>query len=207
MLSHAQLFAIPWTATLQVSCLPLFLRVSSKSCPLSQWCFPAISSSAALFSFHLQSFPASGGFPMSRLFASHSPSIGASASASVLPINIQGLFPLGLTGLIFSGSKGLSRVFSSTTIQKHHFYGSQPFLHPILTSIHDYWKRKKKTLSLIIWIFAGKVICLLFNTLSRFVIAFFLRSKCLLISLLQSSSAGSHHGRSHPWQGHVEENC
>ena len=102
-------------------CPSLSPRVCSNSCPLCQWCYPTISSSAARFSFPLQSFPASGSFPMSRLFASGGQSIGASASASVLPMNIQGWFSLGLTGLISLQSKGLSRVFSSTTIWKHHF--------------------------------------------------------------------------------------
>ena len=125
-------------------CLPLSPRVSSNSCPLSQWCYPAISSSAALFSFHFQSFSASGCFPMSRLFTSCSPSIGASASASVLPMNIQGWSLLGLTDLIFLESKGLSRVFSSTTIPKHFFYGSQPFLWSN-SYIHT-WLLKKKNL-------------------------------------------------------------
>ena len=88
----------------------------------------SISSFAVPFSFCLQSFPASGSFPMSRLLASDGQSIAASASASVLPMNIQGLFPLGLTGLISLLSKELSRVFSSTTIQKHQFFGSKAFL-------------------------------------------------------------------------------
>ena len=91
-------------------------RACSHSCPLSQWYNPTISSSAALF-FCLQSFPASGSFPMNQLLASGGPSIGASALASVLPMNIQGWFPLGLTSLILF--KGLSTVFSNTTIQKH----------------------------------------------------------------------------------------
>ena len=103
-------------------------RVCSKSHPLSQWCHPTISSSVTPFSSCLQSFPASGSFPMSRLFISGGQSIGASASASVLPMNIQDWFPLGMTGLISLKSKGLSRVFSSTKIQKHQFFGTQPSL-------------------------------------------------------------------------------
>ena len=102
-------------------------RVCSNSCPLSQWCHPTISSSVTLFSC-LQSFPASGSFLMSRLFASGSQRIGASASTSVLSMNIQGWFPLGWSGLIFLKSKGLSGVFSSTTIWKHQFFGAQPSL-------------------------------------------------------------------------------
>ena len=88
----------------------------SNSCPLSQWCHPTISSSVVPFSSCLQSFPASGTFPVSQLFTSDDQSVGASASASTLPTNIQGWFPLGLIGLISLLSKGLSRVFSSTTI-------------------------------------------------------------------------------------------
>ena len=80
------------------------------------------------FSFCLQSFPGSGSFPLNRLFTSGGQSIGASASASVLPLNIQGCFPLGLTGLISLQSKGLSRVFTSTTIRKHQFFGTQASL-------------------------------------------------------------------------------
>ena len=97
----------------------------SNSCPLSQWCQPTISSSVIPFS-RPQSFPASGSFPVSQLFASDAQSIGASASASVLSVNIQGLFLLGLTGLISLQSKGLSRVSSSTTVWKHQFFGAQP---------------------------------------------------------------------------------
>ena len=100
-------------------------RAFSSSCPLSWWCHPTISSSVIPFSFCLQSFPASGSFPMSQFFASGGQSIGVSASASVLPMNIQGLFPLGWTGWISLQSKGLSRVFSNTTVQKHQFCNSR----------------------------------------------------------------------------------
>ena len=99
-------------------------RICSNSCPLSQWCHPTISSSVILFS----SFPASGSFPVTRLFASGGQSIGASASASVFLMNIQGWYPLELTGLIALQSKGLSKVFFNTTVQKHQFFGSQPSL-------------------------------------------------------------------------------
>ena len=95
--------------------------VYSNSCPLSRWCHPTISSSVIPFPSYLQSFPAPGSFPMSQLFWSSNSSIGA--SESVLPMNIQGWFPLGLTGLISLQSTGLSRVFSST-IQKHQFFGA-----------------------------------------------------------------------------------
>ena len=90
--------------------------------------------------FRLQSLPASGSFPMSQFFITDSQSIGASASASVLPRNIQDCFPLGLTGLVSLQSQGLSRVFSNTTVQKHQFFDTQPLYGPTLTSIHDHWK-------------------------------------------------------------------
>ena len=100
----------------RLPCPSLSLGVCSNSCPLSQWCYLTILSSAAPISFGLQSFLASGYFPMSWLFESAGQSIGASASVSLLLMNIQGWFPLGLTGLISLLSKGLSRVFSSTTL-------------------------------------------------------------------------------------------
>ena len=99
---------------------------------------PTISSSVVPFSPHLQSFPASGSFQMSQLFASGHQSFGVLASASVLPMNIQDWFPLGCTGWIFLQSKGLSRVFFNTTVQKHQFFGAQ--LSPTLTPIHDHRK-------------------------------------------------------------------
>ena len=111
----------------------------SNSCPSSRWCHPTISSSVVPFSSRLQLFPASGSFLMSQFFASGGQSTGVSASASVLPMNIQDLFSSGWTGWIFLKSKGLSRVFSNTTIQKHQFFSTQPSLRS-LTSIHDYWK-------------------------------------------------------------------
>jgi len=97
-------------------------RACSNSCPLSWWCHPTISSSVIPFSSWPQSFPASGSFPVSQFFTSGGQSIGVSASASILPMNIQDWFPLGLIGLIFLQSKGLSRVFSNTTVQKHQFF-------------------------------------------------------------------------------------
>ena len=100
-------------------------RVYSNSCPLNWWCHLTISSSVIPSSSHLQSFPASGSFQMSQFFASDSQSIRASASASVLPMNIQDWFPLGWTGWISLQYKGLSRVFSNTTVQKHLFFGTQ----------------------------------------------------------------------------------
>ena len=100
-------------------------RVYSNSCPSSWWCHPAISSSVVPFSSCPQSFLASGSFQMSQFFASGGQSIGVSASASVRPMNIQDWFPLGWTGWIFLQSKGLSRVFSNTTVQNHEFFGTQ----------------------------------------------------------------------------------
>ena len=104
----------------RLPCPSPFPRAYSNSCPLSQWCHPTISFSVVPFSF-LQSFPESGSFPMSQLFTSGSQSIGASALASVLPLNIQGWFLLELTGLISLLSKEFSRVFSSTTVWKYRF--------------------------------------------------------------------------------------
>ena len=100
-------------------------RVYSNSCPLSQWCHPTISSSVVPFSFCLQSFPASGSFQVSQLFTIGGQSIGVSASNSVIPMNTQHWSPLGWTGCISLQSKGLSRVFSNTTVQKHRFFGTQ----------------------------------------------------------------------------------
>ena len=110
----------------------------SNSHPSRWWCHPTISSSVIPFSSCLQSFPASGSFPVSWFFASGGQSIGVSASASVLPVNIQDWFPLGLTGQISLQSKGLSSVSSNTTVQKHQFFGPQLSYSPTLTSIHDY---------------------------------------------------------------------
>ena len=103
-------------------------RACSNSCPLSQWCQRTISFSVIPFSSCLYSFPVSGSFPMSQFFASGSQSIGASASASVLPMNIQGWCPLALTDLTSLLSKKLSRVFSTTTAWKHQFFSAQPSL-------------------------------------------------------------------------------
>ena len=112
------------------------LGACSNSCPLSWWCHPTISSSVVPFSSCLQSFPALGSFPVSQLFTSGGQSIGS--SASTLPMNIQGWFPLGLTGLISLLSKGLSRVFFNTTVRRHQFFDAQPFL---LSSSHIHtWK-------------------------------------------------------------------
>ena len=139
-LSHIRLFATPWTAAHQAS-LPITNSQSySNSCPLIQWCHPTISSSVIPFSSHLQSFPASGSFPMSLFFASGGQSTGVSASASVLPMNIQDWFPLGWTGWISLKSKGLSRVFSNTTDQKHQFFGAQLSLFYFIFFVNNSFK-------------------------------------------------------------------
>ena len=117
--------ATPWTAARQASLSSPPPTVYSNFCPLSQWWHPAISSSIIPFSSCLQSFPASGSFQMSQLFASGGQSTGVSASTSVLPMNIQDWVPLGWTGWISLQSKGLSGVFSRTTVQKHQFFGAQ----------------------------------------------------------------------------------
>ena len=125
MFSHSVMSDSLWPHGLQHArppCPSPSPRACSNSCLSSQWCHPTISSSVVPFSSCLQSFPASGSFPMSRLFISGGQSIGASASAPVLPVNIQGWFPLGWTGLISLLSRGLSRVFYSTTIWKHQFF-------------------------------------------------------------------------------------
>ena len=131
----------PWSAARQAALSPWSTPgACSNSCPLSQWYHPTISSSVIPFSSRLQSFPASGSFPVSQFFASGGQSIEVSASASVLPMNIQDWFPLGWTGWISLQSKGLSRVFSNTTVQSINS-SVLNFLHsPTLTSIHDYWK-------------------------------------------------------------------
>ena len=157
--------------------------VCSNSCPLSQWCYLTISSSATLFFSSPQSCPASGSFPMSRLFTSGGQSIGA--SVSVLPMNIQGWFPSGLTWFNLLAVQRLSSVFSSTTVWRHQFFSAPPFFNcPTLTSIHDYWEKHGFDYTT----FINKVMLLLFNTLSRLVIAFLQRSRCLLISWLKSPS-------------------
>ena len=121
-------------------CPPSTPRVRSNSCPSSQWCHPAISSSVIPFSSCSQSLPASGSFPMSQIFSWRGQSIGDSVSTSVLPMNTLDWSPLGWTVWISLQTKGLSRVFSNTTVQKHQFFCAQLFYSPTLTSIHDQWK-------------------------------------------------------------------
>ena len=153
-------------------------RVHPNSCGSSRCCHPTISSCVIPFSFCSQSLQASGSFPMSQLFAWGGWSIWVSASASVLPMNTQDWSPLGWTGWISLQSKGFARVLSNNTFQKHQFFCSAFFIvqlsHPYMTT--------GKPVALTRWTFVGKVISLVFNKLSRFVITFLPRSKHLLIS-------------------------
>ena len=165
-------------------CLPLSPGVCSNSCPLSQGYYPTIFSSAAPFSSCFRSFPASGSFPMNELFASGGQSIGA--SASVLPMNIQGGFPLRLTGLISWQSEELSRVLSNlkaSLLWCSAFFTVQ-LSQPYMTT--------GKTIALTICIFIGRVTSMLFHKVSRFVIAFLLRSKCL--NIMAAGIVGSDFG-------------
>ena len=123
--SRVWFFATPWTAAHQASLCITNSHSLPNSCLLSRWCHPTISSSVVPFSSHFQSFPAPGSFQMSQFFSSHSLSIGVSASTSVLPMNTQDWSPLGWTGWISLLSKGPSRVFTNTTVQKHQFFGAQ----------------------------------------------------------------------------------
>ena len=142
----------------RLPCPSLSPEVYSNSCPLSRWCHPTISSSVALFPSCPQSFPASRSFPVSRLFTSCGESIGA--SASVPPVNVQGWFPLGLTGLILFLSKGHSRVFSSTTFENTNPSALSLLYGPTLTAIHA----TGKTIALTRQTFVNQVMSLLFNT-------------------------------------------
>ena len=155
-------------------------RVYSKSCPSSWWCHPFISSSVVPFSSCLQSFQASGSFPMSQLFAWGGQSIGVSASTSVFPMNTQD-WSLGWTGWIFLQSKSLLQHQSSkASILRRSAFLAVQLSHPYMTT--------GKTIALTRWTFVGKVMSLFFNMLSMFVINFLPRSKRLLISWLQSPS-------------------
>ena len=123
-LNRARLFATPWTVALQAP-LPFTISPSLLKLMSTESVLPSISSSVTPFSSCLQSLPASGSFPMSQFFESGGQNIGASASASVLPMSIQSWFPLGLTGLISLQSKGVSRVFTTPIVQNHRFLGAQ----------------------------------------------------------------------------------
>ena len=160
-------------------------RASSNSCPSSWWCHPTISSSVVPFSSCLQSFPAPRSFQMSQLSASGGQSIGASASASLLPVNIQDWFPLGWT----VGSPCSPR--DSQSLLQHHNSKASILWRSAFSMVqlsHQYMTIEK-TIALTKWIFVGKVMSLLFNMLFRFLITFLPRSKCLLISWPKSPSA------------------
>ena len=146
----------------KLACSSLSPGVCSNSCSLSRWCYLTIWSSSSPFSLCLQSLPTSGSFPMSQLFTSGGQIIAATASASVLPKSIQGWFPLGLTDLVFLQSKGPSRVFSSTTIQKHEFLSAQPSLCFMVQLSHPYMTIGK-SIALTTWTFVSKVLALLLN--------------------------------------------
>ena len=174
-----------WPPARQASLSYTVSRSLLNSCPLSRWCHPTISSSVVPFSSCPQSFRESGSFLMSQLFTSSSQRIGASASASVLPMNIQDWFPLGWTGLISLQSKGLSRFsptpqFKIINLQCSAFFMVQ-LSHPYVPT--------GETIALTRQTFVGKVMSLVSNMLSSLVTAFLLRSKHLLISWPQSPSA------------------
>ena len=159
-------------------------RLYSNTCPLSQWCHLTISSSVIPFSSCPQTFPASGSFQMSQLFTSGGQSMGVSASTCVLPMNTQVWSPLAWTGWISLQSEGLSRVFSNTTVQKHHSSALS-----FIVQISHPFMSTGKTIALTRWIFVGKAMSLFFSMLSRLFITFLPRSKCLFISCLRSPSA------------------
>ena len=182
-LSCVQLFVTPWTtacqASLSITNSWSLLKLTSIESEMPSnhpiLCHPLLLPPSI--------FPSIRVFPVSQLFTSGGQSIGASVSASGFPMNIQGWLPLGLTGLISLKSKGLSRVFSSTTIWKHQFSAFS------IVQLSHLYITTGKTIALTIWTIASKAMSLLFNMLSRFVIAFLPRSKCLLISWLQLLSA------------------
>ena len=162
----------PWTVACQASLSITNSQSLLKLMSIESWCHPIISSSVLPFSSHLQSFPSSGSFQMSQFFASSGQSIGVSASTSVLPMNTQDWSPLAWTGWISLQSKGLSKVFSNSTVQKH-LQHSAFFIvqlsHPYMTT--------GKTIALTRRIFVDKAMSLLFKMLSRLVITFLPRSK------------------------------
>ena len=186
--SHSVMSDSLWPHGLQHARLPCpspTPRAYSNSGPSSQWYHPTISSSVVPFSSCPQSFPASGSFQMSQFFASSGQSIGVSASTSVLPVNMQVWFPLGWTGWISLQAKTLKSLLqhhsSKASILRCSAFFIVQLSHPYMTT--------RKTIALTRWTFVGKVMSLLFNVLSKLAIAFLPRSKCLLISWLQSPSA------------------
>ena len=181
LFSCVWLFVTPWSVALQAS-LSITNSQSLLKLMSSEWCHPTISSSVIPFSSCRQSFPASGSFQMSQLFASGGQSIGVSASASVIPMNIQDWFHLGWTGWISLQSKGLKE--SSPAPQ---FEGINSLALSLFYCQLSYlYMTTRKTIALTRWTFVGKAMSLLFNTLSRFVIAVLPRNQHLLISWLQS---------------------
>ena len=158
-LSHVWLFTTPWTQHARPPCPSTAPGLYSNSCSLSRWCHPTISFSVIPFSSYLQTLPASGSFQMSQFFTSGAQSIGISASAPVLPMNIQDWFPLGWAGWISLQSKGILRVFFNTTVQKHQFFSTQLSLNSNSHIHSDYWKNHNFYIS---WTVAGKVMSLAF---------------------------------------------
>ena len=140
LLSRVWLFATPWTTAHQPPWPSPTPGVHPNPCPLSQWCHPTISSSVVPFSSCLQSFPASGSFPVSQLFTLYGQSIAVSASTSVLPKNTQDWSPLGWTGWISLQFEELSRVFSNTQFKSINSSGLRFLYSPTLLPIHDHWK-------------------------------------------------------------------
>ena len=181
-LGHVRLSVTTWTAACQASLSITNSRSLPKLMSIELRCHLTISFSVVPFSNCLQSFPASGSFQMSQLFESGGQNSGVSASTSVLPMNIQDWFPLGWTGLISLTLKSpLRHPSSKASILLCSAFFIVQLSHPYMTT--------GKTIALTRWTFVGKVMSLLFNMLSRLVIAFPPRSKCLLISWLQSPSA------------------
>ena len=167
-----------WPHGLQYARLPcssVSPGVCSNSCPLNQWCCPNHLILCPPLLLLPSIFPSIRVFSMSGLFQSGGQSIGVSPLASVLPMNIQDWFPLGWTGWVSLQSKGLSRFFSNTTVQKHQFFSSQLSL---WSDSHVHTWLLKKTIALTRWIFVSEVISLLFNMLSRLVITFLPRNSC-----------------------------
>ena len=168
-LSYIRLSVTPWTVACQASLSFTISQVCSNSCPLSQWCQATISSSVAPSPPALNLPQHQGHFQRVSFFSAGGQRIRASASAPVLSTHIQGWSPLGLTGLMSLQSKRLSRIFSSTTVQKHEFFSAQLSFwskwHPYMTT--------GKTITLTTWTFVGNMVSLLFNTMSIFLIKFF----------------------------------
>ena len=186
LLSHLRLFVTPWTTALQASLSITNARTSPKFMSIESvipfnyfiLCCPLL---------HLPSiFPRSGSFPISQFFPSGGQNTGVSVAISILPMNTQDWSPLGWTGWISLQSKRPSTVFFNTIVQKHQFFGTQLSL---WCNSHIHTWLLKKTITLIRWNFAGKVMSMIFNMLSRLVITFLPRSKCLLISWLKSPPA------------------